>query len=151
MFKDFYKLIKIFGDKLPKVITEETNVQCCPISGEAKYEIAFLIKWAEKMPINLHQNLTTTFKNQTTNLDSGDELLNKIASSKIYEPLSWIYEKHYKDKKSFPPANIVLTDIKKEFNNNSNHCNDKYFLSDNECQVLHNVMRMVFDLKKSNL
>ena len=84
---------------------------------------------------------------QITDLEM--ELLLNIKSSKIYEPLFWIYEKYYKDKKSVQLVKVVLPEIKKKYNLEENKYSDQIYLTANECELLNSILRMVFDIKKT--
>lgn len=149
ILKDFYAQIKSLSNQLPK-ITEEINVQCCPASGELQYEIEFLMEWKEGWPDEISKNLPQNemlmaFKKQTTRLDPKNALLSKFTSSYLYPVLIWIDENFYRDKESIAPADKVFYEIKEKYNKRDG---SKIFLTGNDCKLAHNLMRIIYGLKK---
>lgn len=145
-FKEFYKKVKEQSRSIPKTKTDEINFQPHPVTGETQYEVGFLIKWIEGTSIHLISNpIITAFKEQITDLNSEDSLIKKIISSKLYPVLKWIDENFYKDKKSISPSGQILCEIEENYKKRDNV---NIFLSKNECELVHNFMRIIYGVKK---
>lgn len=146
-FKDFYKQVKIIGEKLPKATTNEIKIEYCSTSGEPRYEVRFLMGWIEGWPTEISKTLSQNpillaFKEQTPKLVSEDTLLNKFTSCYLYPAITWVDENFYKGKKSIAPADRVFREITEKF-----HIKDNT-LTENECRLVHNLMRIMYGVKK---
>jgi hypothetical protein len=76
-----------------------------------------------------------------------EEILIKFQSSPIYDAFKWVYQKFYKDRKSFDQADAILRDITKEFNQSKNREQGELYLSQNECKLVNNLTRIIWGLK----
>lgn len=146
-FKDFYKQVKSLGKKLPTVTTNEIKIEYCSTSGEPQYEVRFLMGWLERWPKEISKKLSqnpiiSAFKEQTPKLVSEDTLQNKFTSCYLYPAITWVDENFYKGKKSIDPADRVLREITEKF-----YTKDKT-LTKNECRLVHNLMRIMYGVKK---
>jgi hypothetical protein len=165
-FIEYYeKVLRYSKDSLNSEVNK-VNIE----GRETKYLALDLIKWAKQLGIKVNSfykpkvvfisknnclitpqssredfALDTQEDKNEFNANTEDELYSKLKSSYLFEPMLLIQQKYYSEEITLK-ADFVLSEIMKL--NSDKIIKSKKKLSKNDCELIHNLLRIVNGLKK---